>query len=112
MISCQNRQTQNAVEGIDTNVVIICEHDRQSDAPFWRINDEVFDLFHVSIYFRVDSYSFLIIPNVHHLFNGSTFQCVLTDHTTDPVSEIPGRITELRVVQLDEGGHTYMQQYK
>ena len=86
-------------------LVLLCEYDRQSNAPFWRINNEVYDLFHVPIYFLVDSYSFLRIPKAHHLFDEYTFQCVLTDHTTNQVSEIPGRITEMTVEQHGRGRH-------
>ena len=103
MIYCQ---TTNVIEGIDTNIGIGCELNEQRDAPFWRINNEVYDLFHVPIYFRVDSYAFLTIPKAHHLFDEYTFQCVLTDHTTDPVSEIAGRITELTVEHSGRGSYS------
>ena len=85
----------------DTNVDILCNHGTQREAPFWRINGKVYDVFHVPIYFRVDSYSSLTIPVVHNSFDGYTFQCVLISHMTDPVTEIPGRITQLSVRECE-----------
>ena len=88
-----------AVEGIEENIMIPCHLDRQMAAPFWRINDHVYDLFHVPAYFRVESYTALTIPEVSHSFNNYTFQCVLIDHMTDPIREIHGTLTELTVVE-------------
>ena len=89
--------TQTAVEGVSTNIAIQCDLDRQMAAPFWRINDHVYDIFHIPPYFRVESYTALTIPEVSHSFNDYTFRCILIDHTTDPISEIHGILTELTV---------------
>lgn len=80
------------------NVHITCDHGTQrEDAPFWRINGNVYDIFHVPSYFRVDSFTHLTIPVVNISLNDSTFQCIFIDHETDPVTEIPGRRTILTV---------------
>ena len=89
--------TQTAVEGVSTNIAIQCDLVQQMAAPFWRINDHVYDIFHVPAYFRVGSYITLTIPEVSRSINNYTFQCILIDHTTDPIREIHGTLTELTV---------------
>ena len=98
-LNCQ-QEVQLVTEG-DTNVVIPCNHGTQTAAPFWRVNRKVYDVFHVPIYFRVDSYSSLTIPVIHPSFDDYTFQCVLINHMTDSVTEIPGRITQLIVQECE-----------
>ena len=87
------------VEGISANVMILCDLHMQMTAPFWRINDHVFDIFHVPVYFKAESYTALTIPEVSRSFNNYTFQCILIDHTTDPIREIHGILTELTVIE-------------
>ena len=94
---------RNVVEGVDTNVVIPCDLNSQMDAaPFWRINDRVYDFFHVPAYFRVESY--ITIPEVSLSLNNYIFQCVLIDHTTDPIREIHGIQTKLIVNENNFNG--------
>ena len=88
---------RNAVEGVDTNIVIQCGLDRQMAAPFWRINDHVYDIFHIPAYFRVESYTGITIPEVSQAFNDYTFQCVLIDYMTNQIREIQGITTILTV---------------
>ena len=94
------KTNQTATEE-DTNVPIECDLSIERSAPFWRINENVYDLFHVPIYFRVDSFSFLTIPMINLSFDGYTFQCILINHMTDPVTEVPGRITQLSVRECE-----------
>ena len=68
-------------------------------APFWRINNHVYDLFHVPAYFRVESYTALTIPKVSHSFDNYIFQCFLIDHTTDQIKYIPGVENKLTVIK-------------
>ena len=56
-------------------------------------------IFHVPAYFKVESYTTLTIPEVSRSFNNYTFQCVLIDHTTDPIREIHGTLTKLTVIE-------------
>ena len=88
-----------AVEGVSDNVMILCDLHLQMAAPFWRINNRVYDIFHVPAYFKVESYRTLTIPKVSRSFNNYTFQCILIDHTTDPIREINGTLTVLTVVE-------------
>ena len=99
---------QNAVEGISTNIAIQCGLDRQMAAPFWRINDHVYDIFHAPAYFRVESYTALTIPEVSQAFDDYTFQCVLIDHMTNQIREIQGIKTELTVNENTFNGNYYI----
>ena len=95
---------RNVVDGVDTNVMILCDLNSQMDAPFWRINDRVYDFFHVPAYFRVERYITLTIPEVNLSLNNYIFQCVLIDHTTDPIREIHGIQTKLIVNENNFNG--------
>lgn len=70
---------QIAVEGISANIFISCQLGRESDAPFWFINNVAYELLNIPIDFPfipiVDSYSQLTIPVVSLDLNDTHFQC-------------------------------------
>ena len=67
-------------------------------APFWRINDHVYNFFHVTVYLKAKSYTTtLTIHEVSQSFNNCTFQCTLIDHMTEPITEVHGILNELTV---------------
>lgn len=78
---------------------IHCDLNRQSVAPFWRINDSVYELFHIPTYFEIINYSFLTVPVADRSLS-QPFQCVTINHLEDPVTENPGLETILKVDRL------------
>lgn len=84
VLSQQEVNNQTAVAGISTNINIGCNLNRQQAAPFWRINNTVYELFSISCTFLpagvipvVDSYSGLTIPRPIVDLDGVIFQCAL-----------------------------------
>ena len=58
---------------------IPCGFGRLDEAPFWIINDAVYELFSVPRHFpfipAVTTYSFLTVPIAYRSLDGYTFQC-------------------------------------
>ena len=73
--------TQTAVAGVSTNINIPCALGREEEAPFWYINDTVYELFNIPVDFRyipvVNSYNQLTIPVVVEELSGTLFQCAI-----------------------------------
>jgi len=70
---------QITVEGVSTNINIVCSLGNQEGAPFWYINNTAYELFSIPWKFHfipvVESYSFLVIPRISLDLNGLVLQC-------------------------------------
>ena len=67
------------MEGVSSNIIIPCSLGRGEEAPFWIINDIVYELFSVPQYLIVESFSELTIRVVILDLNNTIFQCALYD---------------------------------
>ena len=96
MCSAQQPQNQTAVAGVSTNINIPCSLGREEEAPFWYINDTVYELFSIPSNFLyipvVDSYTQLSIPEVAEELNHTVFTCGHIDDSGELVSGVPQRL--------------------
>ena len=79
ILGCASGQpaNQGAITGLSTSIP--CELGRQADAPFWFINDTVYELFSIPQHFPsipvVNSYTSLSIPFVTFMVDNVVFRC-------------------------------------
>ena len=79
--------TQTAVAGVSINICSL----EQEEAPFWYINDTLYDLFGIPLHFPyidivvVGSYNQLAIPVVVEELSNTLFQCGHVDHNNGHV---------------------------
>ena len=77
-VSHQQKE-QVAVAGVSTNINILCNLDRDEEAPFWFINNTAYELFSIPFDFpyipTVNSFSQLTIPVVVLELDNTLFQC-------------------------------------
>lgn len=95
----QHVKSQNvvAVEGLSMNVNILCDLDRQFHPLYWRIQEQIYDLYGVPAIFRVRGFEAITITSVDRRMDGWRFQCF----TIDPSAEgglKPGLVTTLTIV--------------
>lgn len=78
-------------------MIIPCNLARLGIGVFWRINQTLFHINNLPRLYRVDGFSSLRIPEVSRDLNGTIFQCIAIDASTNPVTIHNGTITELIV---------------
>lgn len=93
----QSTTTRTVVEGISTNVDILCNLDRQTDALYWKINHLVYDLYNVPKIFTILEYKALSLAEVDRRMNGWRFQCFTINPNIEEYLNL-GRITVLTVI--------------
>ena len=73
------RDQMTAVAGVSTNINIQCNLNRREEAPFWFINNTVYELLNIPLDFPyipiVNSFSQLTIPVVVLELDNTHFQC-------------------------------------
>ena len=86
-----------AVEGLSSNVDILCDLDRRLQPFYWDIQGQIYELYAVPEIFTVRGHGALNIAAVDRRLNGWRFQCFSLYPTPDEVVK-QGQITILTVV--------------
>lgn len=88
---------RTVVEGISTNIDILCNLDRRTDALYWKINHLIYDLYSVPKIFTILEHEALSLAEVDRRMNGWRFQCFTINPNIEGGLNL-GRITVLVVV--------------
>jgi hypothetical protein len=89
----QRMTPKNVVEGLSTNVDILCSLDRQLHPQYWKIEGRVYDLYSVPEIFEVRGHEAVRLANVDRRMDGWTIQCFTIGNEEDNL----GIITILNV---------------
>ena len=83
-------------EGISTNVNILCTLDKEQPEPlYWKINENLYDLYNFPKIFISVTYGTLTLPFVNRRMDGWEIQCVRVTSTKELLH---GEMTLLRVL--------------
>ena len=85
-----------AVEGLSKNINILCDLDRQFHPVYWKIENQIYDLYNVPAMFIVRGHEAISMPEVDRRMNGWRFQCFTVEPTNEDGLN-PGQVTILMV---------------
>jgi hypothetical protein len=88
---------QTVVEGLNSNVDIICNLDRQFHPLYWSIEDRIYELYHVPEIFSSISVEAITLESVSRRMDGWRLQCFAFDPSSEN-GRIAGIITTLDVL--------------
>ena len=94
----QNSIVKTILEGFGAqNVDFLCDiPDRQEHPLYWKINDYIYDLYHVPEIFEIQEHRGISIDVVDRRMNGWVLQCfTINPNLEDPFN--PGLVTTLIV---------------
>ena len=73
---------KQVLEGLSTNIDILCDLDRQLHPQYWEIRGRVYDLYSIPEVFEVRGHEAIRLPNVDRRMDGWTFRCfTIVDET-------------------------------
>jgi hypothetical protein len=88
---------QTVVEGLSSNVDIICNLDRQFHPLYWSIEDRIYELYHVPEIFSSISVEAITLESVSRRMDGWRLQCFALDPSRED-GVMAGVITTLEVL--------------
>ena len=97
--------TRDVVEGLNANIDILCDLDRQLHPVYWKIQEQVYDLYGLPEIFTLRGHEAISLATVDRRMDGWRLQCFSVDNTR-PGGLNPGMITILQVIVINNGEPT------